>query len=101
MGEQFGIGGDELPPVDCEVCFYFELTSFINRIVVQYRETKLTLLGCRRLHTVEVFQQLRGALQRGSTHRLGSLRGLHQEDWCWRGPYLLCPRGRCVTGTRR
>lgn len=47
MGEQ--LGGDDLPPVDCEVCFYFELTSYINRIVVQHHETKLTLLGCRRM----------------------------------------------------
>lgn len=38
-------------PTDTERCYYFELTSPANRIVVVHREPSLTLLGARNLDT--------------------------------------------------
>jgi hypothetical protein len=38
-------------PRDVGRCFFFELTGPLNRVVVQHRESKLTLLGGRNLHT--------------------------------------------------
>lgn len=43
----------DLPPVDCNICFYFELTSPYNKIVVNHAEPKLTLLGARDIKTLE------------------------------------------------
>ena len=42
-----------LPDVNCKHCFMFELTGPFNRIVVNHKETKLTLLGSRNLETQE------------------------------------------------
>jgi hypothetical protein len=42
-----------LPSPDGSVCFYFELTGPDNRIIVDYHETALTVLGCRRLPSLE------------------------------------------------
>lgn len=38
-----------LPPIDCGKCFFFELTSPYNKIVVLHKEASLTLLGGRNL----------------------------------------------------
>ena len=42
-----------LPNVNCQHCFMFELTSPFSRIVVNHKETKLTLLGSRNMETQE------------------------------------------------
>lgn len=43
--------GLTLPPCVHQVCFYFELTGPLNRIVVPHAETSLTLLGARSVVT--------------------------------------------------
>jgi hypothetical protein len=40
-----------LPHVDCNHCFFFELTSKYNQTVVRYKEPNLTLLGARNTET--------------------------------------------------
>lgn len=40
-----------LPPLDCNICFFFELTSLYNKIVVKHDKANLTLLGARDLTT--------------------------------------------------
>lgn len=42
-----------LPPVNCGKCFFFELMTPYNQIVVQHRDSKLTLLGGRDLTTLQ------------------------------------------------
>lgn len=42
-----------LPSPNCGMCFFFELTSVYNRIVVKHSETKLTLLGARDLTSLQ------------------------------------------------
>ena len=42
-----------LPPTDCGMCFFFELMSPYNRVVVEYKENKVVLLGARNLQTLE------------------------------------------------
>lgn len=42
-----------LPPVDCGKCFWFELCSIYNKIVVVHPEPSLTLLGGRDLKTMK------------------------------------------------
>lgn len=43
----------KLPDPNCGICFFFELTSLLNRIVVRYSEPSLTLLGARNLITLQ------------------------------------------------
>jgi len=43
----------QLPDPNCGICFFFELTSQLNRIVVRYQEPSLTLLGARNLITLQ------------------------------------------------
>jgi hypothetical protein len=43
----------KLPDPNCGICFFFELTSALNRIVVRYQEPNLTLLGARNLITLQ------------------------------------------------
>lgn len=43
----------KLPPVDCRKCFFFELTSIYNKIVVVHPEPSITLLGGRDLATMK------------------------------------------------
>jgi hypothetical protein len=43
----------KLPPVDCGKCFWFELTSIFNKIVVVHPEPSITLLGGRDLTTMK------------------------------------------------
>jgi hypothetical protein len=38
---------------NCGMCFFFELTSHYNRVVVRYKEPSLTLLGARNLITLQ------------------------------------------------
>lgn len=42
-----------LPPVDCNKCFFFELTSPFNKIVVRHTVASLTLLGGRDTETLQ------------------------------------------------
>jgi hypothetical protein len=42
-----------LPPVDCGMCFFFELCSPLSRVVVAHKERKLFLLGARDLKTLK------------------------------------------------
>lgn len=41
----------QLPSVDCNKCFFFELTSPFNKVVVHNKDEKLTLLGGRDMET--------------------------------------------------
>lgn len=43
----------KLPPIDCGKCFFFELTSLFNKIVVVHKEPSVTLLGGRDLTTMK------------------------------------------------
>jgi len=43
----------QLPPVDCNKCFFFELTSIYNKIVVVHSEPSITLLGGRDINTMQ------------------------------------------------
>jgi hypothetical protein len=43
----------QLPDPNCGICFFFELTSHYNRVVVRYAEPNLTLLGARNLITLQ------------------------------------------------
>jgi hypothetical protein len=43
----FKATGADLPRLDVGLCFFFELTGPLNRVVVQHAEDKLTLLGAR------------------------------------------------------
>jgi hypothetical protein len=43
----------QLPDPNCGMCFFFELVSPYNRVVVRYTEPKLTLLGARNLITLQ------------------------------------------------
>ena len=43
----------KLPAIDCNFCFFFELTSPYNRVVVRYSEPNLTLLGARNIKTLQ------------------------------------------------
>lgn len=43
----------ELPPVDCGVCFCFELMSPFNRVVVRHEAPRLALIGARNLTTLK------------------------------------------------
>lgn len=45
--EIYGIDSQVETPTYRNACYYFELTSPANRVVVQYKEPKLTLLGAR------------------------------------------------------
>lgn len=45
---------DLFPPTDCGVCFFFELTSPQNRVVVVHTEASLTFLGARHLTDGEI-----------------------------------------------
>jgi hypothetical protein len=51
--DTFRSSGMTLPPVDCGVCFFFELTGPMNRIVVIHATPQLTVLGCRRLPSLQ------------------------------------------------
>lgn len=42
----------ESDDLDRDYCYYFELTSALNRVVVQHRELGLTLLGARNMSTL-------------------------------------------------
>jgi hypothetical protein len=42
---------DTLPSPTCNICFYFEISGPLNRVVVQHKEISLTLLGARDLLT--------------------------------------------------
>lgn len=41
----------QLPPVDCNKCFFFELTTPYNKVVVQHKDSYVTLLGGRDVTT--------------------------------------------------
>lgn len=48
------LNGSDFPDAStCRMCFMFELTSKYNRVVVQYDEPKITLIGARCLDTYE------------------------------------------------
>lgn len=55
FGGIFGTSADLLdqilPPKDCGACFYFELTTPYNKVVVRHAKASLTLLGARDLAT--------------------------------------------------
>jgi hypothetical protein len=50
---QYGNPFEALLPDRAGVCFYFELTSPMNRVVVVHADAKLTLLGAREIATGE------------------------------------------------
>lgn len=48
------LGDNELPDAStCRMCFMFEMTSKYNRVVVQYDEPSITLIGARCLDSYE------------------------------------------------
>lgn len=49
--QTFDARDNELPPLDCGACFFFELTTPLNRVVVRHAEASVTLLGARDLRT--------------------------------------------------
>lgn len=51
--DTFRSSGMTLPPVDCGVCFFFELTGPMNHVVVVHAAPQLTVLGCRRLPSLQ------------------------------------------------
>ena len=56
-------GANSRLPTTVDYCFYFELTSPHNRVVVQHAETRLTLLGARHVATgIEVAPNVAAAM---------------------------------------
>ena len=51
--ETFTTSGFKLPSPDCGFCFFFELAGPLNRVIVQHSTASLTVLGCRRLPSLE------------------------------------------------
>lgn len=51
--DTFRSSGMVLPPDSCGTCFFFELAGPMNRGVVEYDAPRLTVLGCRRLPSLE------------------------------------------------
>jgi hypothetical protein len=60
--ETFSAYGSPLPPLRSQrLCFFFELTSPHNRVVVQHQQAALTLLGARDLDAGELTVEQAGA----------------------------------------
>ena len=51
--ETFASSGMRLPSIDCGLCFFFELAGPLNRVIVQHSTASLTVLGCRRIPSLE------------------------------------------------
>jgi hypothetical protein len=49
----FAASNFTLPPPDRSMCYYLELTGPLNRVIVEHAAPRLTVLGCRRLSSLD------------------------------------------------